>query len=61
MMYNLGEKRQASVTVALRLIVTLMLVMRSGKWLAVLQMHEKLNEILHFGNKRNVSNAIRQV
>ena len=37
MMYSLGVKRQANVTVALRLIVTLILVMRSGKWLAVLK------------------------
>lgn len=37
MMYNLGVKRQASVTVALRLIVTLMLVIRKGKLLAVLR------------------------
>ena len=39
MMYNLGVKRHASVTVALRLIVTLILVIRNGKWLAVLHFH----------------------
>ena len=36
MMYSLGVKRQASDTVALRLIVTLILVMRRGRLLAVL-------------------------
>lgn len=31
MMYSLGEKRQAKVTVALKLMVTLMLVILKGK------------------------------
>jgi hypothetical protein len=35
MMYNFGEKRQASVTLADKLIVTDMLVILSGTWFPV--------------------------